>query len=148
MSHQKLFFLNRSVILYGISLALLVYILKQIEYRYYIREIPLEFYIVLVALIFAILGAWVGHRLIRQSPHVVASDFSVNEESLKLTGLSKREHEILTLMSIGDSNQQIADKLFLSLNTVKTHSSNLFVKLGARRRTQAVQRAKELRLIP
>jgi len=140
--------LKRSVILYGISLALLVYLLKQIEYRYYVREIPLEFYIALVALIFAALGAWVGHRLIRQNHRIVAAEFSVNEESLKLTGLSKREHEVLTLMSKGDGNQQIADKLILSLNTVKTHSSNLFVKLGARRRTQAVQRAKELRLIP
>jgi len=140
--------LKRSVILYGISLALLVYLLKQIEYRYYVREIPLEFYIALVALIFAALGAWVGHRLIRQRHRIVAAEFSVNEKSLKLTGLSKREHEVLTLMSKGDSNQQIADKLILSLNTVKTHSSNLFVKLGARRRTQAVQRAKELRLIP
>jgi ATP/maltotriose-dependent transcriptional regulator MalT len=102
----------------------------------------------LVALIFATLGAWVGHRLIRQKPPVVAAEFSVDQKSLKLTGLSKREHEVLLLMSKGDSNQQIAEKLFLSLNTVKTHSSNLFVKLGARRRTQAVQRAKELRLIP
>jgi DNA-binding CsgD family transcriptional regulator len=148
VSHQKLLFLKRSVILYGVSLALLVYLLKQIEYRYYVREIPLEFYLALVALIFATLGAWVGHRLIRQKPPVVAAEFSVDQKSLKLTGLSKREHEVLLLMSKGDSNQQIAEKLFLSLNTVKTHSSNLFVKLGARRRTQAVQRAKELRLIP
>ena len=139
--------MKRSVILYGISLALLVYLLKQIEYRYYIREIQLEFYIALVAMIFATLGAWVGLRLIRKKVRTGAI-FIANEKSLKAMGISKREHEVLTLMSKGDSNQEIADKLFLSLNTVKTHSSNLFVKLGARRRTQAVQRAKELRLIP
>ena len=139
--------MKRSVILYGISLALLVYLLKQIEYRYYIREIQLEFYIALVAMIFATLGAWAGLRLIRKKARTSA-EFIANEKSLKAMGISKREHEVLTLMSKGDSNQEIADKLFLSLNTVKTHSSNLFVKLGARRRTQAVQRAKELRLIP
>ena len=139
--------MKRSVILYGISLALLVYLLKQIEYRYYIREIQLEFYIALVAMIFATLGAWVGLRLIRKKARTSA-EFIANEKSLKAMGISKREHEVLTLMSKGHSNQEIADKLLLSLNTVKTHSSNLFVKLGARRRTQAVQRAKELRLIP
>jgi two-component system, NarL family, response regulator LiaR len=140
--------LKRSVVLYGISLALLVYLLKQIEYRYYVREIQLEFYVVLVAIIFATLGAWIGLRLIRKRDLTIAAEFTVNETSLKVTGISKREHEVLTLMSKGDSNQEIADKLFLSLNTVKTHSSNIYVKLGARRRTQAVQRAKELRLIP
>jgi two-component system, NarL family, response regulator LiaR len=140
--------LKRSVVLYGISLALLVYLLKQIEYRYYVRQIQLEFYIVLVAMIFATLGAWVGLRLIRKKDRLTSSQFTVSEKLLKLTGISRREHEVLTLMSKGDSNQEIADKLFLSLNTVKTHSSNLFVKLGARRRTQAVQRAKELHLIP
>ena len=76
---------------------MLVYLLKQIEYRYYVREIPLEFYIALVALIFAALGAWVGRRLIRQRARVVAAEFSVNEKSLKLTGLSKREHEVLKI---------------------------------------------------
>lgn len=140
--------MKRSVVVYGISLALLVYLLKQIEYRYYVREIQLEFYIVLVAMIFATLGAWVGLRLIRKKDRLMPSQFPVSEKLLKLTGISRREHEVLTLMSKGDSNQEIADKLFLSLNTVKTHSSNLFVKLGARRRTQAVQRAKELHLIP
>lgn len=140
--------MKKSIILYGIALALLVYLLKQIEYRYFIHEIQLEFYIAFVAIIFAALGAWVGLRLIRKKSHVVIPEFTANEKSLKLTGISKREHEVLTLMSRGDSNQEIADKLFLSLNTVKTHSSNLYVKLGARRRTQAVQRAKELHLIP
>ena len=72
----------------------------------------------------------------------------MNEKILTETGISKREHEVLELMAKGLTNQEIADKLFVSLNTVKTHTANLFVKLDAKRRTQAIQRAKELQLIP
>jgi two-component system, NarL family, response regulator LiaR len=139
---------KKSVILHGISLALLVYLLKLVEYRYYIHELSLGFYIVLVAIFFAMLGGWLGFQLIRKRTKAVLPEFDANEQSLKLTAISKREYEVLTLISQGDTNQEIANKLLLSLNTVKTHSSNLYVKLGAKRRTQAVQRAKELRLIP
>jgi ATP/maltotriose-dependent transcriptional regulator MalT len=79
---------------------------------------------------------------------VPATPFEVNEENLKNLGISKREHEVLLLMAQGLSNQEIGDKLFVSLNTVKTHSSNLFYKLEAKRRTQAIQKAKGLNLIP
>jgi len=79
---------------------------------------------------------------------VAAPDFHFDASALERLGISKREHEVLALISKGLSNQEIADKLFVSLNTVKTHSSNIFQKLGVSRRTQAVQRAKELRLIP
>jgi DNA-binding CsgD family transcriptional regulator len=134
--------------LYGISFALLVYLLKWVEYRYYVHELSLGFYTTLVAVIFATLGAWLGLQLIRKKIKVISPEFNVNEKSLKTAGISKREYEVLTLISKGNTNQQIADKLLLSLNTVKTHSSNLYIKLGAKRRTQAVQRAKELQLIP
>ena len=77
-----------------------------------------------------------------------SGEFKVNERILLETGISKREHEVLELMAKGLTNQEIADKLFVSLNTVKTHTANLFVKLDAKRRTQAIQRAKELQLIP
>jgi len=140
--------LKKSIVLYGISLALLVYLLKLIEYRYYIHELSLGFYIALIAIFFAVLGAWLGFQLIRKRTKVILPEFNANEKALKLTGISKREYEVLTLISQGDTNQEIADKLLLSLNTIKTHSSNLYVKLGAKRRTQAVQRAKELQLIP
>jgi len=79
---------------------------------------------------------------------LVGPDFIFNESELQRLGISKRELEVLELISRGLSNQQIADTLFVSLNTIKTHSSNLFLKLDVNRRTQAVQRAKELRLIP
>ena len=139
--------MKKSVILYGISLALLVYLLKLIEYRYYAHDLSLGFYITLTALLFAALGAWFGLRLVRKRTSFNSPPFNANANSLRLTGISKREYEVLTLISKGDTNQQIADKLFLSLNTVKTHSSSLYLKLGAKRRTQAVQRAKELQLI-
>lgn len=77
-----------------------------------------------------------------------SADFVLNEVILHETGISKREHEVLELMAQGLSNKEIAEKLFVSLNTVKTHSANLFTKLDAKRRTQAIQKAKELSLIP
>lgn len=143
--------MKRSILLYGIALAFLVFLLKMLQYRYIIRDLSLEFYLGLVAVFFAALGAWIGLRLTRTKKVVISGpsgDFRLDEHNLRQIGISKREYEVLELMSLGNSNQEIADKLFVSLNTVKTHSSNLFVKLDVKRRTQAVQRAKELRLIP
>jgi two-component system, NarL family, response regulator LiaR len=143
--------LKRTILLYGLVLALLIFLLKVLEYRYFLRELSIEFYIGIIAVFFAALGAWVGFRLTGKKTVVVVPlqpEFTINEETLRQTGISKREYEVLELMSLGNSNQEIADKLFVSLNTVKTHSSNLFVKLDVKRRTQAIQRAKELRLIP
>ena len=78
---------------------------------------------------------------------IVGAPFVLDEEKLRQLGISKREHEVLELIASGLSNQEIADKLFVSINTVKTHSSSLFLKLDASRRTQAIQKAKELRII-
>ena len=138
----------RTVLLYGISLALLVAGLKYVEYRFLVRDLSLEFYIGMVALIFTGLGIWVGPRLMRRKIVVVRPDFVFNAEALERLGISKREHEVLELMALGHSNQEIAEKLYVSVNTVKTHMGNLFLKLEVGRRTQAVQKAKDLRLIP
>lgn len=143
--------MRRTILLYGSLLALLIFFLKFIEYRYIVRDLSLEFYLGVVAVMFTVLGIWAGVRITRKKPVVAAQaagDFKLNEDALKQLGISKREHEVLELMAQGLSNQEIADKLFVSLNTVKTHSSNLFLKLDAKRRTQAIQKAKELRLIP
>jgi DNA-binding CsgD family transcriptional regulator len=139
---------KRTILLYALSLALLVFLLKMLEYTYVIRNLTLEFYLGVVALLFTVLGGWAGWKLTQKIAQPPYAHFVLNETALEKTGISKRELEVLELMSAGLSNQEIADKLFVSLNTVKTHTSNLFVKLDAKRRTQAIQRAKELQLIP
>jgi len=140
--------MKRIVILYGLALAVLVFLLKYLEYRLIVHDLSIEFYIGLVALFFTGLGIWAGLKLTRKQVVIMGPDFLLNEAELKRLGISKREHDVLELMAKGLSNKEIADKLFVSLNTVKTHSSNLFLKLEVSRRTQAVQRGKELRLIP
>jgi len=140
--------MKRTVLLYGLALAALVFVLKYLEYSLIVRDLSIEFYLGLVALFFTGLGIWAGLKLTRKKIVVIGPEFILNEVELNRLGISKREHEVLQLMATGLSNQEIADKLFVSLNTIKTHSSNLFVKLEVSRRTQAIQKGKELRLIP
>lgn len=140
--------MKRTIFLYGLSLASLVALLKFFEYRLFIRDLSLEFYVGVVAVLFTALGVWVGRRLTKKIVIIASPDFHLDARALDRLGISKREFEVLELISIGLSNQEIADKLFVSVNTIKTHSSNLFQKLDVSRRTQAIQRAKELRLIP
>ena len=131
-------------------MAVLISLLKLLEYRFFVHDFSLELYLGVIALLFTGVGTWLGLKLTRQKIVVVAppSEFKLNEDVLRQSGLSKREYEVLELMAKGCSNQEIADRLFVSLNTIKTHSSNLFVKLDVKRRTQAIQKAKELALIP
>ena len=140
--------MKRTIILYSLALAALVFLLKFLEYRFIIRDLSFEFYFGIVAILFTALGIWAGLKLTRKKIVLVGPQFILNEPELLRLGISKRELEVLESISQGLSNQQIADKLFVSLNTIKTHSSNLFLKLEVSRRTQAVQRAKELSLIP
>ena len=142
--------MKKTVLIYSLAMAVLISLLKLLEYRFFIHDFSLEFYLGVIALLFTGVGIWLGLKLTRQKVVVVTpqSDFKVNEEVLRQSGLSKREYEVLELMAKGCSNQEIADKLFVSLNTIKTHSSNLFIKLDVKLRTQAIQKAKELALIP
>jgi NarL family two-component system response regulator LiaR len=145
--------MRKTVLLYGVAMAALIGFLKLIEYRYFVRDMSLEVYLGVVATLFTALGVWAGQRLTRRkvvivNPDFQRPDFQRNDQELQRLGISKREYEVLELIAQGLSNQEIAEKLFVSLNTVKTHSSNLFLKLDARRRTQAVLRAKELGLLP
>jgi NarL family two-component system response regulator LiaR len=143
-------------LIYGLSGGVLIVVLKFIEFRFLVVEHSLEIYGGLIALLFAGLGIWLGLKLTRKEEVVVVKEvpvpssqpFALNEERMKHLGITKRELEILELIAQGMSNREIAEKLFVSENTVKTHSSRLFDKLSARRRTQAVQIAKELGLIP
>ena len=140
--------MRKTILLYGIALAALTAMLKFIEYRFFMQDLSLEFYLGIVALLFTGLGIWAGRKLTRKKVSPANPDFRLNESELQRLGISKREYEVLELIAQGLSNQEIAEKLFVSLNTVKTHSSNLFMKLEARRRTEAIRRAKELRLLP
>jgi DNA-binding CsgD family transcriptional regulator len=140
--------MRKTVIVYGIALAALTVLLKFIEYRFFIYDLSLELYLGIVAVLFTGLGVWAGLRLTRRKVVTATPDFKLNESELQRLGISKREYEVLELIAQGLSNQEIAEKLFVSPNTVKTHSSNLFIKLEARRRTEAVRRAKELQLLP
>jgi DNA-binding CsgD family transcriptional regulator len=143
--------MKRTILIYAVALAALIFLLKQLEYRFFIKDFSFEFYVGVIALMFTILGVWAGLRLTRRKTIVVdrhAEEFKVNEDLMRKIGISNREYEVLQLIALGHSNQEIADKLFISLNTVKTHSANLFLKLDVKRRTQAIQKAKEMALIP
>jgi DNA-binding CsgD family transcriptional regulator len=142
--------MRRKIIIYGIAMAVLIGILKLVEYRYLVRDIPLEFYIGVVAVMFTGIGIWAGLRLTR--PKVIkvpiTGPFERDEAVLRKLGLSRREFEVLELIAAGLSNQDIAERLFVSTSTVKTHVSNVLGKLEASRRTEAIAKAKEMRIIP
>lgn len=142
--------MRRTVIIYGLAMAVLIGLLKLVEYKYFVRDIPLEFYIGLVAVVFTGLGIWAGLRLTR--PKVVevevSAPFERDDTAIKKLGISKREYEVLELVAAGLSNQDIAERLFVSTSTVKTHVSNVLAKLDAGRRTEAIAKAKEMRIIP
>ncbi len=142
--------MRKTVIIYGLSLAALIFLLKLLQYRYLVRDLSLEFYMGLLALLFTSIGIWAGLKLTRKKTITVPApvNFTLDPSQLEKLGISKREHEVLELMARGLTNQEIADKLFVSVNTIKTHTSNLFSKLDVKRRTQAIQKGKELSLIP
>ena len=148
--------MRKQVILYGLVGGILIVGLKLIEYRWLVVEHSIEIYGGLIAAIFAGVGIWLGLRLTRQKERVVVREVAVpapaafvrDERKLESLEITPRELEILTLIAEGLSNKEIAERAYVSENTVKTHSSRLFNKLGARRRTQAVQLAKAMRLIP
>ncbi|HET7613840.1 MAG TPA: LuxR C-terminal-related transcriptional regulator [Gemmatimonadaceae bacterium] len=144
----------KTVIGYGLLGGALIALLKVIEYRYLLVEHSLDIYGGIVAAIFSAVGIWLGLKLTRPRETVVvkevrvAGPFARDDARLAELGITARELEILEAMAAGFSNREIAERLFVSENTVKTHAARVFGKLSARRRTQAVQRAKEARLIP
>jgi len=149
---------HKNVLLYGICLALLLFFLKWLELRLIIVHNSFEIYIAVVALLFTALGIWLALKLANPKIRTVVvekevfiektGDFTVNQPILDKLGLSKRELEVLQLMAQGLSNQEIASRLFLSLHTIKTHSSRIFEKMDVERRTQAIDLAKRLGIIP
>jgi DNA-binding CsgD family transcriptional regulator len=148
--------MRRHVLIYGLLGGALIAGLKLIEYRWLLVEYSVEIYGGLVAAVFAGVGIWLGRKLTRKTETVVVrevlvpapAEFVRDVKKVESLGITPRELEILELIASGLSNKEIATRAFVSENTVKTHSSRLFDKLGARRRTQAVQLAKGFRLIP
>lgn len=149
---------NKSTVIYGISLALLLFLLRWLELRFIIFQHSFEVYIGFIALMFTALGIWLALKLSKPKVETVVvekevfvmrnENFVLNNALVTQLELSKRELEILNLLAQGLSNREIAAKLFVSLSTVKTHNQNLFQKLDAKRRTQAVEKARRLNLIP
>lgn len=147
---------RKTVLLYGLVGGVLIATLKLVEYRFLVLEHSLEIYGGIIALIFSGVGIWLGLKLTRTRTQVVVKEvpvpvsgpFERNDARVQELGITPRELEILEAMAAGLSNREIAERLFVSENTVKTHAARLFAKLTVERRTQAVQRAREARLIP
>jgi DNA-binding CsgD family transcriptional regulator len=154
---KETFLKNKVVILYGSSLALLLFLLKWLELKFLIINHAFEIYAGAIALIFMGLGIWLALKLSKPKKETIViekeiyikepSGFILNEKEIQKLGVSKRELEVLELMAEGLSNQEIAERLFVSLNTIKTHSSKILEKLDVKRRTQAVEKAKRLSII-
>ena len=160
--------MKRHVLIFGVVGGLLIAALQYTEYRFVVIEHSVELYSALVAVLFSAFGIWLGLRITRRreivretivvkevlvpaeapAPAAVPGPFAPNKAQQQTLGITARELEILTLIARGLSNREIAAQLFVSENTVKTHCSRTFDKLGAARRTQAVQRGKELGLLP
>ena len=149
---------HKATIVYSTCLALLLFLLKWLELRFIIFDYSLEIYIGFIAFIFTALGIWLALKLSKPKIETVVvekevyksrnENFILNKSLVTQLELSNRELEILGLMAEGNSNQEIANRLFVSLSTVKTHNQNLFEKLDVKRRTQAVEKAKRLNLLP
>jgi len=152
--------MKRHVLIFGVVGGLLIVTLQYTEYRFIVIEHSVELYSALVAILFATFGIWLGLRITRRRetvtvvvkevlvPTEAGAPFAPNAAQQQSLGITARELEILTLVAGGLSNREIATQLFVSENTVKTHCARAFDKLGAARRTQAVQRGKELGLLP
>ncbi len=147
----------RHIILYGFILAVLVFFLKWMQWKFLIVDNAIDIYIGLIAIFFTVLGVWVAKQLIKPKIETVIvekeiiipqpEEFTLNETELKKLNLNNREYEILQLLANGCSNAEIAGVLFLSLSTIKTHISNLYFKMDVNSRTQAITKARRLKII-
>lgn len=153
--------MKRHALIYGVIGGVLITVLKWTEYRFLVIEHSIEIYGGLIAITFAVLGIWLGLKLTGTRQKIVVKEVPVpapeplvpvafvpDERKREELGITPRELEVLELIARGMSNREIAEKLFVSENTIKTHCSRAFDKLGAKRRTQAVQLGKELGLLP
>jgi len=156
--------MKKTILIYGLALTGALIVFKLIEYSYFSYRISLDAYLGIVAILFLVAGLLVGN-FFRKKQSVTAPETTsanpviepkvapvptsdLSSDQSEAIGLSQRELEVLNFIAEGYSNQEIAEKLFVSINTIKTHTANIYSKLGVRRRTQAVSKAKELKIIP
>lgn len=147
---------HKEIIAYGVAMALLLLLLRFVEYKFLILKHDVEIYVGIIAILFLLFGIWIANKIrkpkietivVEKEIKVFQNNFIINEKAITALKISNRELEVLKLMAKGLSNQEIADSLFVSLNTIKTHTSNLLEKLDAKRRTQAVENAKKLQIL-
>lgn len=157
MTHIKtLLHRHGQLLLYGLSLSLLLFVLKWMQWKFMVIENSVDIYVGLIAVFFTLLGIWVARQMTKPKVTIIEKEvyvqhpeaFVLNEEELSRLGLSPREWDVLQLITRGLSNAEIAEKLFVSLSTVKTHASNVFLKMEVRSRTQAIEKAKRLKITP
>jgi two-component system, NarL family, response regulator LiaR len=145
------------LILYGCCLSAILFLLKWMQWKFIIVDNAIEIYIGLIACLFTALGIWIAlkltkpkveTRIVEKKIYVHAdSAFEIDQQQLEILNLRPREFEVLQLMADGLSNAEIAEKLFISLSTVKTHASGIFEKMDVKRRTQAIEKGKRLHII-
>jgi|GEM_PF-517668 len=135
----------RTILIFSVALALAVFALEWLEYRFWARRIGVELFVPLVGTGCIALGIWLGVRLTRQAP---PQDFQPNEKAMASLGLTRREHDVLQALVAGEGNKAMARRLGVSPNTVKTHIARVYDKLDVSSRVQAIEKARALRLIP
>jgi two-component system, NarL family, response regulator LiaR len=138
------------VLLYGAAIAILSLLLKVLEWKVFLQHYSFEVYAGILAVMFTMLGIWLARKMSKPEVKIEVvpiNEYILNEQAIDQMGLSKRELEVLNLLSQGLSNAEIADRLFVSPNTIKTHVTRVFEKLEVNNRTKAVAKAKELRII-
>jgi two-component system, NarL family, response regulator LiaR len=148
---------RKEILTYGVSMAMVLLLLKLLEAHFIVFNYRLDFFIGAIAIVFTVLGIWLALKLVKPKveTRIIEKEIyidnsgstEINQKEIAALGISKRELDVLNLMATGLSSEEIAGKLFISLNTVKTHSSNIFLKLDVKRRTQAVEKAKRLNII-
>lgn len=145
----------KHIMLYGLAMASIIFGLKWLEWNYLIAENAIDLYIGLISLVFTALGIWIASQIIKPKTVFVEKEviihqpkkFVLNQGELKRLNLTNREYQILKLIVQGHSNADIADKLFLSISTIKTHVSNLYTKMDVKGRYQAIAQAKKLEIV-
>lgn len=148
----------KHIILYGFILAFFVFVLKWLQWKFLIVNNAIDIYVGLIAVFFTFLGIWVANQISRPKIKTVVVEKEIkvpepnsyipNECELKKLNLSAREYEVLQLLAKGKSNAEIGEELYLSIHTIKTHVSNLYLKMDVKSRTQAMDKAKRLKIIP